>query len=50
MVIDFCFASMCVCVRALHPLGLKLQTVASCYVAAGNWSQVPWKSSQRFNP
>lgn len=35
---------------ALYPLGLDLQTVMSCHVGAGNWTQVPCKNSLSTEP
>lgn len=32
--------------RTLGPLELELEVVPGHYVGAGNWTQVPWKSSQ----
>lgn len=32
--------------RTLDPLELELEVVPGHYVGAGNWTQVPWKSSQ----
>lgn len=40
------FACMYICVRALDPLELELQTIDSYYIGTGNWTQVLWKSSQ----
>ena len=40
------FDCVYVCLRMSDPLGQELQTVVSCRVGAGNWTQVLWKSSQ----
>lgn len=49
MSIDWYFSYMYVLVRVLDPLELDLQTIMSCYVGAGNWILVLWKSSQCFS-
>jgi hypothetical protein len=41
------FACMYVCVRMSECLEQEL--VPSCYVVAGNWTLILWKSSQCFN-
>lgn len=55
MCLGFCLhAFMCtMCTPSIHgrqkrspnPLELVLQTIVSCYVGAGNWTLVLWKSS-----
>lgn len=32
--------------RPSDPLELGLQMVVSCHISAGNWTHIPWKSSQ----
>lgn len=36
--------------RTLDPLELELEVVPGHYVGTGNWTQVPWKSSQCSQP
>lgn len=40
-----CYAYMYVCMRALDPLELQIQTIVSCYVDAGNSTKTLWKST-----
>ena len=45
-----CIGFTCVGVKTSDPLEPELQTIVSCHVgAAGNWTQVLWKSNQCSN-